>query len=55
MAADDGKFWTHGRRRHGSPVRSAGPAPAAGLARGRRDGSALTVDGGHCSPVLPPL
>ncbi|SCY28703.1 maleylpyruvate isomerase [Streptomyces sp. 136MFCol5.1] len=55
VAADNGKFWTTGGGAEGSPVVVRGPAPELlGWLSGRRDGSALTVDGGHL-PVLPPL
>ncbi|WP_371796465.1 maleylpyruvate isomerase family mycothiol-dependent enzyme [Streptomyces sp. NBC_01718] len=55
VAADGGKFWTTGGGAEGGPVVVRGPAPELlGWLSGRRDGSALTVDGGHL-PVLPPL
>lgn len=55
VAADDGRFWTTGGGAEGGPVVVRGTGPALlGWLSGRRDGSALTVDGGHL-PVLPPL
>ncbi|MFE7705309.1 maleylpyruvate isomerase family mycothiol-dependent enzyme [Streptomyces sp. NPDC057486] len=55
LAADDGRFWTTGGGAEGPAVAVRGPAPELlGWLAGRRDGSALEVDGGPL-PVLPPL
>ncbi|MFF2408524.1 maleylpyruvate isomerase family mycothiol-dependent enzyme [Streptomyces sp. NPDC058092] len=55
VAADDGRFWTTGGGAEGGPVVVRGTAPELlGWLCGRRDGSALTVEGGPL-PVLPPL
>ncbi|MFD6280902.1 maleylpyruvate isomerase family mycothiol-dependent enzyme [Streptomyces sp. NPDC060209] len=53
--AADGRLWTTGGRADGAPVTVRGTAPdILGWLCGRRDGSALTVDGGSLPP-LPPL
>ncbi|MDF6041788.1 maleylpyruvate isomerase family mycothiol-dependent enzyme [Streptomyces sp. JH14] len=55
LAADDGQLWTTGGGTEGGPVVIRGTAPELlGWLSGRRDGSALTVDGGTL-PVMPPL
>ncbi|MEW2486318.1 maleylpyruvate isomerase family mycothiol-dependent enzyme [Streptomyces sp. NPDC048411] len=55
LATDDGRFWTTGGGAEGPSVAVRGPAPELlGWLAGRRDGSALKVDGGPL-PVLPPL
>lgn len=55
VAADDGRTWTTGGGAEGSPVVVRGAAPELlGWLCGRRDGSALTVEGGLL-PALPPL
>ncbi|MFF3124112.1 maleylpyruvate isomerase family mycothiol-dependent enzyme [Streptomyces sp. NPDC057908] len=55
-AADDkGRTWTTGGGAEGGPVTVRGTAPELlGWLCGRRDGSALTVEGGPL-PALPPL
>ncbi|MEU8676553.1 maleylpyruvate isomerase family mycothiol-dependent enzyme [Streptomyces sp. NPDC048560] len=51
----DGRTWTTGGGADGGPVTVRGTAPEVlGWLCGRRDGSALTVEGGPL-PVLPPL
>ncbi|WP_327269865.1 maleylpyruvate isomerase family mycothiol-dependent enzyme [Streptomyces sp. NBC_01218] len=56
FAADDGRVrTTGGGRADAPPVEVRGPAPELlGWLSGRRDGSALTAEGGPL-PVLPPL
>lgn len=52
---EDGRIWTTGGGSDSSPVTVRGTAPdILGWLCGRRDGSALTVDGGGL-PTLPPL
>ncbi|MFJ7628076.1 maleylpyruvate isomerase family mycothiol-dependent enzyme [Streptomyces sp. NPDC097595] len=52
---DTGRVWTTGGGAEGGPVAVRGTAPELlGWLSGRRDGSALTVDGGTL-PALPPL
>ncbi|WP_030122853.1 maleylpyruvate isomerase family mycothiol-dependent enzyme [[Kitasatospora] papulosa] len=52
---EDGRLWTTGGGSDGAPVTVRGTASdILGWLCGRRDGSALTVDGGGL-PVLPPL
>ncbi|ROQ74140.1 mycothiol-dependent maleylpyruvate isomerase [Streptomyces sp. ADI92-24] len=56
MADDKGRSWTTGGGAEGGPVVVRGTAPELlGWLSGRRDGSALTVEGGLPLPVLPPL
>ncbi|MFJ9056247.1 maleylpyruvate isomerase family mycothiol-dependent enzyme [Streptomyces sp. NPDC102409] len=51
----DGRLWTTGGGAEGAPVTVRGSAPdILGWLCGRRDGSALTVEGGGL-PALPPL
>ncbi|MBM7438306.1 maleylpyruvate isomerase family mycothiol-dependent enzyme [Streptomyces sp. HB132] len=51
----DGRLWTTGGGADGTPVTVRGTAPdILGWLCGRRDGSALTVEGGSL-PALPPL
>lgn len=51
----DGRLWTTGGGAEGAPVTVRGAAPdILGWLCGRRDGSALTVEGGSL-PALPPL
>ncbi|MFJ8750866.1 maleylpyruvate isomerase family mycothiol-dependent enzyme [Streptomyces sp. NPDC102441] len=53
--APDGRSWTTGGGSDGAPVTVRGTAPGIlGWLCGRRDGSALTVEGGGL-PALPPL
>ncbi|MFE9847641.1 maleylpyruvate isomerase family mycothiol-dependent enzyme [Streptomyces sp. NPDC005576] len=55
IRADDGRVWTTGGHGEGPIAGVGGPAPELlGWLAGRRDGSALTVEGGPL-PVLPPL
>lgn len=55
VAADDGRSWTTGGGAEGGPVVVRGTAPELlGWLCGRRDGSALAVEGGPL-PALPPL
>ncbi|MFD6423185.1 maleylpyruvate isomerase family mycothiol-dependent enzyme [Streptomyces sp. NPDC060198] len=55
IRADDGRAWTTGGGKEGPVTGVGGPAPELlGWLSGRRDGSALTVEGGPL-PVLPPL
>ncbi|WP_330451988.1 MULTISPECIES: maleylpyruvate isomerase family mycothiol-dependent enzyme [unclassified Streptomyces] len=55
LADDSGRFWTTGGGAEGGPVAVRGTAPELlGWLSGRRDGSALTVEGGTL-PALPPL
>lgn len=55
VADDEGRVWTTGGGTEGSPVSVRGTAPELlGWLCGRRDGSALTVEGGPL-PALPPL
>ncbi|MEV7235432.1 maleylpyruvate isomerase family mycothiol-dependent enzyme [Streptomyces sp. NPDC051020] len=55
LATGDGRIWTTGGGAEGPSVAVRGPAPELlGWLAGRRDGSALKVDGGPL-PVLPPL
>ncbi|MGW3631209.1 maleylpyruvate isomerase family mycothiol-dependent enzyme [Streptomyces sp. NPDC005122] len=55
LASDEGQFWTTGGGAGGGPVALRGPAThLLGWLCGRRDGSALRVDGGTL-PTLPPL
>ncbi|MFB7556507.1 maleylpyruvate isomerase family mycothiol-dependent enzyme [Streptomyces brevispora] len=56
VADDQGRFWTTGGGKEGDPVAVHGTAPELlGWLSGRRDGSALTVEGGLPLPALPPL
>lgn len=56
VADDTGRVWTTGGGKEGGPVAVRGTAPELlGWLSGRRDGSALTVEGGHSLPALPPL
>ncbi|MGN5637429.1 maleylpyruvate isomerase family mycothiol-dependent enzyme, partial [Streptomyces sp. AC154] len=56
VADGTGRVWTTGGGKEGGPVAVRGTAPELlGWLSGRRDGSALTVEGGHSLPVLPPL
>ncbi|MFJ3531265.1 MULTISPECIES: maleylpyruvate isomerase family mycothiol-dependent enzyme [unclassified Streptomyces] len=56
VADDTGRIWTTGGGKEGGPVAVRGTAPELlGWLSGRRDGSALTVEGGHSLPALPPL
>ncbi|MGC5400290.1 maleylpyruvate isomerase family mycothiol-dependent enzyme [Streptomyces sp. DT20] len=56
VADDTGRTWTTGGGKEGGPVAVRGTAPELlGWLSGRRDGSALTVEGGHSLPALPPL
>ncbi|MFJ4696179.1 maleylpyruvate isomerase family mycothiol-dependent enzyme [Streptomyces sp. NPDC088766] len=55
LSGDGGGTWTTGGGAPGGPVGVRGPAAdLLGWLSGRRDGSALTVDGGPL-PALPPL
>lgn len=55
LSSDDGGTWTTGGGAAGGPVAVRGTAAdLLGWLGGRRDGSALTVDGGPL-PALPPL
>ncbi|MFG3150149.1 maleylpyruvate isomerase family mycothiol-dependent enzyme [Streptomyces sp. NPDC048243] len=55
LASDTGRTWTTGGGATGGPVEVRGTAAdLLGWLCGRRDGSALTVDGGPL-PALPPL
>ncbi|MEU6013291.1 maleylpyruvate isomerase family mycothiol-dependent enzyme [Streptomyces sp. NPDC047515] len=55
VADDKGRVWTTGGGAEGGPVSVRGTAPELlGWLCGRRDGSALTVEGGPL-PALPPL
>ncbi|MET7943312.1 maleylpyruvate isomerase family mycothiol-dependent enzyme [Streptomyces sp. NPDC005302] len=55
LSSDDGGTWTTGGGAAGGPVAVRGTAAdLLGWLCGRRDGSALTVDGGPL-PALPPL
>lgn len=55
IAADDGQIWTTGGGSGAGAVGVRGPAAELlGWLSGRRDGSALTVEGGPL-PALPPL
>ncbi|OKJ70960.1 maleylpyruvate isomerase family mycothiol-dependent enzyme [Streptomyces sp. CB02460] len=55
LADDTGRVWTTGGGAEGGPVAVRGTAPELlGWLSGRRDGSALTVEGGTL-PALPPL
>ncbi|MEU8794637.1 maleylpyruvate isomerase family mycothiol-dependent enzyme [Streptomyces sp. NPDC048643] len=55
LASDTGRAWTTGGGATGGPVTVRGTAAdLLGWLCGRRDGSALTVDGGPL-PALPPL
>ncbi|MEU0834333.1 maleylpyruvate isomerase family mycothiol-dependent enzyme [Streptomyces sp. NPDC056231] len=55
LTTGDGRIWTTGGGAEGPSVAVRGPAPELlGWLAGRRDGSALKVDGGPL-PVLPPL
>ncbi|MFI9624131.1 maleylpyruvate isomerase family mycothiol-dependent enzyme [Streptomyces sp. NPDC052042] len=55
VVADDGRSWSTGGGAEGAPVVVRGSAgELLGWLCGRRDGSALTVDGGPL-PALPPL
>jgi maleylpyruvate isomerase len=55
VADSTGRFWTTGGGAEGGPVTVRGTAPELlGWLSGRRDGSALTVEGGAL-PALPPL
>ncbi|MEV0744997.1 maleylpyruvate isomerase family mycothiol-dependent enzyme [Streptomyces sp. NPDC050273] len=55
VADDRGRTWTTGGGAEGGPVGVRGTAPELlGWLSGRRDGSALTVEGGTL-PALPPL
>ncbi|MGV9941883.1 maleylpyruvate isomerase family mycothiol-dependent enzyme [Streptomyces sp. NPDC003401] len=55
LRSDEGGTWTTGGGAPGGPVGVRGPAAdLLGWLSGRRDGSALTVDGGPL-PALPPL
>ncbi|MFD4757431.1 maleylpyruvate isomerase family mycothiol-dependent enzyme [Streptomyces sp. NPDC058439] len=55
VAADDGRSWITGGGAEGGPAVVRGTAPELlGWLCGRRDGSALTVEGGPL-PALPPL
>lgn len=55
LSGDGGGTWTTGGGAPGGPVGVGGPAAdLLGWLSGRRDGSALTVDGGPL-PALPPL
>ncbi|MEU8649228.1 maleylpyruvate isomerase family mycothiol-dependent enzyme [Streptomyces sp. NPDC048737] len=55
LSDDGGGAWTTGGGAPGGPVGARGPAAdLLGWLSGRRDGSALTVDGGPL-PALPPL
>ncbi|MFF2505541.1 maleylpyruvate isomerase family mycothiol-dependent enzyme [Streptomyces sp. NPDC058067] len=55
LKSDDGRVWTTGGGTGTGPVGVAGsPAELLGWLCGRRDGSALTVEGGPL-PVVPPL
>jgi len=55
LKSDDGRVWTTGGGTGAGPVGVAGPAAELlGWLSGRRDGSALTVEGGPL-PVVPPL
>ncbi|MFE3900855.1 maleylpyruvate isomerase family mycothiol-dependent enzyme [Streptomyces sp. NPDC059153] len=55
VADDKGRTWTTGGGAEGGPVAVRGTAPELlGWLCGRRDGSALTVEGGPL-PALPPL
>ncbi|MFF3728779.1 maleylpyruvate isomerase family mycothiol-dependent enzyme [Streptomyces sp. NPDC002476] len=55
ITADDGRAWSTGGGAEGAPVVVRGTAPELlGWLCGRRDGSALAVDGGLL-PALPPL
>ncbi|MFE9727197.1 maleylpyruvate isomerase family mycothiol-dependent enzyme [Streptomyces sp. NPDC005794] len=52
---EDGRLWTTGGGAEGAPVTVRGTAPdILGWLCGRRDGSALSVEGGSL-PALPPL
>ncbi len=56
VADETGRFWTTGGGREGFSVVVRGTAPELlGWLSGRRDGSALTVEGGQALPALPPL
>lgn len=56
VADDRGRIWTTGGGAEGGPVAVRGTAPELlGWLSGRRDGSALTVEGGLPLPALPPL
>ncbi|MFB6991562.1 maleylpyruvate isomerase family mycothiol-dependent enzyme [Streptomyces sp. NPDC056178] len=55
VADDEGRVWTTGGGAEGGPVSVRGTAPELlGWLCGRRDGAALTVEGGPL-PALPPL
>ncbi|MFC8534966.1 maleylpyruvate isomerase family mycothiol-dependent enzyme [Streptomyces sp. NPDC057249] len=55
LTDDTGRAWTTGGGAEGGPVGVRGTAPELlGWLSGRRDGSALTVEGGTL-PALPPL
>ncbi|MFJ9677538.1 maleylpyruvate isomerase family mycothiol-dependent enzyme [Streptomyces sp. NPDC101194] len=55
VADDEGRVWTTGGGAQGGPVSVRGTAPELlGWLCGRRDGAALTVEGGPL-PALPPL
>lgn len=56
VADDKGRSWTTGGGAEGDPVTVSGTAPELlGWLSGRRDGSALTVEGGLPLPALPSL
>lgn len=55
LADDTGRVWTTGGGAEGGPVAVRGTAPELlGWLSGRRDGAALTAEGGTL-PALPPL
>ncbi|MFC8277411.1 maleylpyruvate isomerase family mycothiol-dependent enzyme [Streptomyces sp. NPDC057271] len=55
LRSEGGRTWTTGGGAEGGPVAVSGPAPELlGWLAGRRDGSALKVEGGTL-PQLPPL